>query len=48
MKFSIKSILNSLNSDLTAIYNKNIINIKNYNNAFFDVYKDTIIRFDRK
>ena len=48
MKFDIKSILNSLNSDLTTIYNKNIINIKSHNNIFFNVYKDTIIRFDKK
>ena len=48
MKFNIKSILNSLNSDLIIIYNKNIINIESYNNIFFDVYKDIIIRFDRK
>ena len=43
MKFNIKLILNSLNSDLTIIYNKNIINIESYNNIFFDVYKDIII-----
>ena len=43
MKFNIKLILNLLNSDLTAIYNKNIINIKSYNNIFFNIYKDTII-----
>ena len=48
MKFNIKSILNSLNSDLTIIYNKNIINIESHNNIFFDVYKDIIIRFDKK
>ena len=48
MKFNIKSILNSLNSDLAIIYNKNIINIESYNNIFFDVYKDIIIRFDKK
>ena len=48
MKFNIKSILNSLDSDLATIYNKNIINIESYNNTFFGVYKDTIIRFDRK
>ena len=48
MKFNIKSILNSLNSDLTIIYNKNIINIESYNNIFFSVYKDIIIRFDKK
>ena len=48
MKFNIKLILNSLNSDLAAIYNKNIIDIESYNNIFFNVYKDTIIRFDKK
>ena len=48
MKFNIKFILNSLNSDLTTIYNKNIINIESYNNIFFNVYKDTIIQFDRE
>ena len=48
MKFNIKLILNSLNSDLTTIYNKNIIDIESYNNIFFNVYKDTIIRFDKK
>ena len=48
MKFNIKLILNSLNSDLTKIYNKNIIDIESYNNIFFDVYKDTIIQFDKK
>ena len=48
MKFNIKFILNSLNSDLTIIYNKNIINIKSYNNIFFNVYKDIIIRFNKK
>ena len=48
MKFNIKSILNSLNDDLIIIYNKNIINIENYNSAFFNVYKDIIIRFDKK
>ena len=48
MKFNIKSILNSLNSDLATTYNKNIINIENYNNIFFNVYKDTIIRFNKK
>ena len=48
MKFSIKSILNSLNSNLTTTRNKNIINIESHNNIFFDVYKDTIIQFDKK
>ena len=48
MKFNIKSILNSLNSDLAIIYNKNIINIESYNNIFFNIYKDIIIRFDEK
>ena len=48
MKFDIKSILNSLNNDLTTTRNKNIIDIENYNNIFFNVYKDTIIRFDRE
>ena len=48
MKFNIKFIFNSLDSDLAAIYNKNIINIENYNNIFFDVYKDIIIRFNKK
>ena len=48
MKFNIKPIFNSLNSDLIIIYNKNIIDIENYNNIFFDVYKDAIIQFDRK
>ena len=48
MKFNIKLILDSLNSDFTIIYNKNIIDIENYNDIFFNVYKDTIIRFDRK
>ena len=48
MKFNIKLILNSLNNDLAIIYNKNIINIENYNNIFFNVYKDTIIRFDKE
>ena len=43
MKFNIKLILNLLNSDLATIYNKNIINIESYNNAFFDIYKDIII-----
>ena len=48
MKFNIKLILNSLNSDLAITYNKNIINIESYNNIFFNIYKDTIIRFDEK
>ena len=48
MKFNIKSILNSLNNDLTSIYNKNIIYIEGYNNIFFNIYKYTIIRFDKK
>ena len=48
MKFNIKLILNSLNSDLTIIYNKNIINIESHNSVFFSVYKDIIIRFNRK
>ena len=48
MKFNIKSILNSLNSDLIIIYNKNIINIESYNNIFFNIYKNIIIRFDEK
>ena len=48
MKFNIKSILNSLNSDLAIIYNKNIIDIESHNDIFFDVYKDIIIRFNRK
>ena len=48
MKFNIKSILNSLNNNLTLIYNKNIIYIKNYNNIFFNIYKYIIIRFDKK
>ena len=48
MKFNIKSILNSLNSDLTTIYNKNIIDIESYNDIFFSVYKDIVIQFDRK
>ena len=43
MKFNIKSILNSLNSDLTLTYNKNIIYIKSYNNIFFNIYKYIII-----
>ena len=42
MKFNIKLILNLLNSDLIIIYNKNIIDIENYNNI------DIIIRFDKK
>ena len=48
MKFDIESILNSLDSDLTTIYNKNIIDIEGHNNIFFDVYKDTVIQFNRK
>ena len=48
MKFNIKLILNSLNSNLIIIYNKNIIDIENYNNIFFNIYKDIIIRFDRE
>ena len=48
MKFNIKLILNSLNSNLTTIYNKNIIDIESHNNIFFDVYKDIIIRFNKK
>ena len=43
MKFNIKLILNSLNSNLTSIYNKNIIYIESYNNIFFDIYKYIII-----
>ena len=43
MKFNIKSILNSLNSDLTTTYNKNIIDIESYNDIFFNIYKDIII-----
>ena len=48
MKFNIKLILNSLNNNLTIIYNKNIINIESYNNIFFNIYKDIIIRFNKK
>ena len=48
MKFDIKLIFDSLNSDLIIIYNKNIIDIESYNNIFFDIYKDIIIRFDKK
>ena len=48
MKFNIKSILNLLNNNLTSTRNKNIIYIENYNNIFFDIYKYTIIRFDKK
>ena len=48
MKFNIKSILNLLNSDLALTYNKNIIYIESYNNIFFNIYKYTVIRFNKK
>ena len=48
MKFNIKFILNSLNSDFTLTRNKNIIYIKSHNNIFFNIYKYTIIRFNKK
>ena len=48
MKFNIKLILNLLNNNLTLIYNKNIIHVESYNNIFFNIYKYTIIRFNKK
>ena len=48
MKFGIEPILNSLDSGLATICNENIIDIEGHNGAFFGVYKDTVIRFDRE
>ena len=48
MKFNIKLILNLLNNNLTLIYNKNIIYVESHNNIFFNIYKYTIIQFDKK
>ena len=46
MKFDVKSILNLFDNDFITINNQDIIDVKRYNNLFFEIYKHIIVRFD--
>ena len=47
MKFDVQSIFNSFNDNFIAIYNQDIIDIKRYNDFFFEIHKHIIVRFDK-
>ena len=47
MKLVIKGLFNALNTDFAEVDNQYIVHIEGYNNVLLDVYKDTLVRFDK-